>query len=88
MYQVEKIIQSPSEILIKWSDDTRQIIKASDLQARCPCVNCEMSKRSLELDIKIISIKIAGRLGLKITFSSGCQKGLFSFDLLRSWAKS
>lgn len=88
MLQVEKISQTSSELLIKWSDHSRQTLKACVLQRLCPCALCLSSAKGISPDVKIISYRVMGRLGIKIKFSSGCQKGLYTFDLLRSWLKA
>lgn len=89
MLQVEKIINAGNcELVIKWSDGQRQILKAQFLQLNCPCVNCEDNRPISAYDVKILSFELKGRLGLKVNFSAGCQKGIFSFNKIRSWLKN
>lgn len=89
MHEIEKIINAGNcEIVIKWKDGKSQALSAGFLQARCPCVECAGHDKSPLEDVKVLSFMIKGRLGLKVQFSSGCQKGIYSFNQIRSWLKS
>lgn len=88
MLQVEKILNAGNyELVVKWSDGMTQHIAASTLQENCPCVCCTMHKESIDPRVKILSFNIKGRLGIQIRFSSGCQKGIYSFNQIRAWLK-
>jgi DUF971 family protein len=88
MLQVEKII-SPCKrkIVIKWSDGKTQAVSAVKLQENCECARCLQKDKMIDPNVLILSFSIKGRLGVKISFSSGCQSGIHSFNKIRSWLK-
>lgn len=89
MYEIEKIINAGNcEIVIKWKDGKSQAICASLWQGHCPCVDCQIKGCSTFYDVKVLSFVIKGRLGLKLLFSKGCSKGIYSFNQIRSWLKN
>lgn len=89
MHEIEKIINAGNcEIVIKWKDGKSQAIGASLMQAVCPCVDCLINGQTTSHDVKILSFSIKGRLGLKVEFSQGCSKGIYSFYQIRSWLKN
>lgn len=89
MHEIEKIINAGNcEIVIKWKDGKSQVIGASSMQAACPCVDCLVNATATSQDAKILSFSIKGRLGLKVEFSKGCSKGIYSFHQIRSWLKN
>lgn len=86
MHEIEKIINAGNyEIVIKWKDGKSQVIKASFMQDRCPCVECLSKDKKKAQDPHIVSFFIKGRFGLKVDFSNGCSKGIYSFYQIRSW---
>lgn len=89
MQEIEKIINAGNcEIVIKWKDGKSLAIAAPFMQERCPCIECSSTKLNKSPDVKILSFVIKGRLGLKVEFSSGCSKGIYSFYQIRSWLKN
>jgi DUF971 family protein len=89
MLFVDKIINTANcGFMIKWSDGKTQRIKADFLQARCPCINCQDGKNKVQDDVKILSFILKAKMGMKVQFSSGCQKGIYSFNEIRSWLKN
>jgi DUF971 family protein len=88
MLFIEKIINAGNcELVIKWNDGKQQILKAYFLQANCPCISCQIGDACTKEDVKINKVVVKARLGLQIVFSSGCQKGIYSFNQIRSWLK-
>ena len=78
------------ELLILWSDETRQLIPYAQLRFLCPCAQCVheltgkrmIKKEDINPDIEGLLIKPVGNYGVKIHFSDGHQTGIYSFDYL------
>ncbi len=79
---------------IDWVDGQRDIFKLADLQRNCPCIRCRDEKSGqmivnpakIACSLKAVKIENVGRYALKITFASGCSRGIYTFDFLRSLA--
>lgn len=93
---VEKIFQKDKHTFsVEWSDGLNVDFRLCDLQRLCPCAGCieELTGKrlvdpsSITEDLKASSIESVGRYALKIYFSSGCSKGIYSFDFLRKMAE-
>jgi DUF971 family protein len=89
---VSKIYQKDAyTFTIEWSDGIINHYRLSDLQRQCPCAGCvdEMTGKRLiskhEVDEFVQAARIfnVGRYALRIEFTSGCSKGIYSFDELR-----
>ena len=88
---VQIVEESPSEVSIKWSDDTESLFTAAALRRSCPCAGCvnewtgekmlDPAKISDELSFRKISI--VGRYALNFNFSDGHETGIFSFKYLK-----
>lgn len=81
---IEKLWQkSPETFSIKWSDGKVSEYQLFDLQRGCPCAGCAEIKPTSQEDVRARSIVNVGRYALRIEFSSGCSKGIFSYEMLR-----
>lgn len=77
---------------ITWSDSTEDDFKLFELQSQCPCASCVdevTGKRKhttppIPFDVQASKIENVGRYALRITFTSGCSRGIYSFEYLRS----
>lgn len=78
-YQVDK-----HSLAIEWENQTKHY-KLSDLQKACPCANCAdpTNPSQISEDVRAIEIKSVGSYAVQIQFSSGCSKGIYSFEDLR-----
>lgn len=94
--EVEKIVQKDKHTFtVEWSDGLVIDFRLCDLQRRCPCAGCtdEMTRKPLvdaktvSDDLRASSIETVGRYALRIQFSAGCSKGIYSFDFLRQMAE-
>lgn len=80
------------ELLITWADDTRTIFTAYYLQLACRCAHCVdewtgerlITEKDIDDGVKIVDYKPVGNYGMKFTFSSGCQSGIFTFEYLHT----
>lgn len=76
---------------IEWTDGKISTYKLSDLQRHCTCARCRDEKTgqslidSSSIDDEVLAVQIVnvGRYALKIDFTKGCSKGIYSFLLLR-----
>lgn len=82
---------SDTSFAIEWTDGPTQRFCFADLQRNCPCTGCrdgdgrftaEIS--SITSDLRAKRIHRLGRYALKIDFTSGCSRGIYTFDLLRN----
>ena len=69
--------------VIRWTDGRESRLSPRDLQGACPCMRCSGSGISRN-DAELLAVESIGNYALKFRFTSGCQKGIFPFDLLRS----
>lgn len=82
----------PHRFTIEWSDGIISEYRLSDLQRMCSCARCRDEKTgrvlidpsSISDDLQAVRIVSVGRYALKIFFSKGCSKGIYSFKLLRA----
>lgn len=93
---VEKIFQKDKHTFnVEWSDGLRADFRLCDLQRHCPCAGCTdentgkslIDSTTISDDLRASSIESVGRYALRIHFSSGCSKGIYSFDFLRKMAE-
>jgi DUF971 family protein len=69
---------------ILWSDDRSSVFTLSDLQKNCPCARCQESKGTYDEDVKATKISSVGNYALRIDFTKGCSRGIFTFQFLRT----
>lgn len=80
---------------IDWSDGSGVDYRLGQLQAKCPCAKCfdpatgkqHVSKEALDPQVKAVHIASAGRYALRIQFTSGCSRGIYSFAFLKELSK-
>jgi DUF971 family protein len=68
---------------IVWIDEKEGVFQLEDLQRACPCSSCETDKRVVEREISATKIVSVGSYALRIDFTSGCSKGIFTYNFLR-----
>ncbi len=69
---------------INWADERKDLFKLSFLQKNCPCSLCMGRQINVEEEVKAVRILSVGSYALRIEFSSGCSKGIFTFSFLKS----
>lgn len=93
---IKKISQKTNVIfVIEWSDGVIIDYRLGALQKRCPCAQCYdpvsgkqlCLDRQLDSDVRALRLMSVGRYALRIQFTSGCSKGIYSFAMLRQLAK-
>jgi ATP-binding protein involved in chromosome partitioning len=82
-------LRDPHTLYIEWLDGKSTEIPLSKLQAECPCARCREADRSTRApiagEVAADQVVPVGNYAVKIQFSSGCAKGIYSFDMLRKW---
>lgn len=93
---IKKIAQKDNfTFSIEWSDGIVNDYRLSRLQERCPCAKCYdpqahkqlVGKENLDEQVKAVRVTNVGRYALRVQFSSGCSKGIYSYAMLREIAK-
>ena len=88
--KVRSLFQEDAYILgIEWMDGLVSNYRLSQLQMRCPCVRCKessshpLNSEALDPCVQAHRICNQGSYALKIYFTSGCSRGMYSFSALR-----
>ncbi|MDN3508951.1 MAG: P-loop NTPase [Candidatus Neptunochlamydia sp.] len=68
---------------IEWLDGKKSLYQFSDVQGKCPCIECIMKNETCAVDIEGIAIHSIGNYGVQFSFSKGCSKGIYPFSYLR-----
>lgn len=93
---IKKIEQVDNESFkIEWSDGIAERYRLDVLQRMCPCAQCYDPATGKRLNaredashpIRAAKIENVGRYAIRIHFTSGCTKGIYSFSLLRAIGK-
>jgi len=85
-----------NSVEIVWSDDHRSLYETAYLRDHCPCVKCKalaletppgavplpLSRPGSKLDIR--KAAPVGNYALQLTFSDGHDKGIYTYDYLRT----
>ena len=69
---------------ILWSDDKHSIFHLADLQMKCPCARCQECISEPNLNVRAVKISSVGNYALRIDFTKGCSRGIFTFNFLRT----
>lgn len=77
-------------LILVWNDGLEQQHSLNKLQRACPCAACASATAQPPIDKSVTALQIVpiGRYALKITFSSGCSAGIYSFNLLRHFCST
>ena len=88
---------SEGHLCINWSDGHSQTLPPKTLLDACPCATCREKKEtpaatesplkivgSVQTEpISVVSMTPVGNYAYAISFSQGCNKGIFTFEYLR-----
>ena len=94
---IKKIYQKDNfTFTVDWSDGVSDDYRLSALQKQCSCALCydpATGKQrnqidQIDNDVRAVYIKSVGRYALRIQYTSGCSKGIYSFAMLRTCSKS
>ncbi|HSX11868.1 MAG TPA: P-loop NTPase [Rhabdochlamydiaceae bacterium] len=84
--EIKNIQQGDTHFTIEWEDGAITSYSYQELQKQCPCASCQ-NQSHLNLAVSATGISYVGRYGLKIGFTSGCTKGIYSLAFLRKWIR-
>ena len=85
------------DMILRWDDNTENILTYVELRFWCPCANCkprredESRSHSLRDEIGRLrnekpKVETVGGYGLRFTFASGCNAGIWSIDRIHAIA--
>ena len=85
------------DMVLRWRDDTEHTVTYTELRYWCPCANCkprrEIESRSEALRDEVSRLRNekpkaenVGGYGIRFTFDSGCNSGIWSTDRLHAIA--
>lgn len=69
--------------VITWRDGLKMEYDLPSIQKVCPCARCREGKRDVQNDVQIRSIESVGRYALRFAFLGGCDRGVYTYSLLR-----
>ncbi len=93
---ISRIYQKDAHVFaIEWADGRIYDYRLSDLQKNCPCARCRDEKTgrplalpsSIDSGLQAVRIYNLGRYALRIEFTNGCSRGVYTFAMLREWGK-
>ena len=85
------------DLILRWKDDSEHVITYAEMRYWCPCANCkprrENETRAQALRDEIDRLRNekpkaenVGGYGIRFTFASGCNSGIWSTDRLHAIA--
>lgn len=90
VYKIQSIFQEDAHTFgLKWVDGLISKYRLSILQQNCPCIRCKESReRPLDClnhkcEVQAHRIYSSGSYALRIDFTSGCSRGIYSLSALR-----
>lgn len=87
-----KLSENKDKLLIRWNDDTEQMVTLMKLRKLCPCATCLTEKENqsptyiplfAENQIRIKSINQVGSYAITIIWQDGHNTGIYEFPYLR-----
>lgn len=74
---------SNTSFCIFWSDGKKSLLDLEKLQESCPCARCSGGSVTRHPGVRATKIASVGNYALRIDFTEGCSRGVFTFRLLR-----
>lgn len=96
MLLISRIYQKDGHAFtIEWADGRTYDYTLSGLQKNCPCARCRDEKTgrsliapsSLDPEVRAVRIHNLGRYALRIEFTSGCSRGVYTYAFLREFGR-
>lgn len=77
---------------LTWSDGLQATLPLAAVRANCPCAECRGARERGNVPgggaiVTIVDAEFVGAWGLSLSWSDGHATGIFSWELLRSWAE-
>lgn len=81
---------SPTELLIRWADESAYRVPYTEVRYYCPCAGCVdehtgerlIQRTSIQATIKPTRVEPVGRYALQFGWSDGHATGIYHFDRL------
>ena len=95
--KLRQLERRETDMVLRWQDDTEQTLTYTEMRYWCPCANCK-PRRENETRAKALRDEIdrlrnekpkaenVGGYGIRFTFNSGCNSGIWSTDRLHAIA--
>jgi len=82
-----------ADLVLRWDDDSEQVLDYLTLRLWCPCAHCrprreeEVRKSEFEAELRKLQnakphVDAVGGYGVRFTWTSGCSAGIYGFDYL------
>ncbi|MEE2759129.1 MAG: gamma-butyrobetaine hydroxylase-like domain-containing protein [Candidatus Thermoplasmatota archaeon] len=95
--QLRQLERREIDMVLRWKDDTEHILSYVEFRYWCPCANCkprrETPSRSQNLRDEVDRLRNekpkaenVGSYGIRFTFTSGCNSGIWSIERLHAIA--
>lgn len=82
--EIHKIFQKDrTTFIIEWQDGKVSEYDLRDLQRNCPCAACVNKEINVDANLSAKGVQRVGTYGLQIAFTTGCSKGIYSFEFLK-----
>ncbi len=69
--------------VIEWSDGQSATYRLSELEHLCPCIECRGKSKIEKTGLSARLVSNVGAYALRIDFTEGCSKGIFTYAFLR-----
>ena len=63
---------------LTFSNGKKKAYRLSELQKMCPCIRCKGNSPKVDPEVSALGIERIGHYAMKIQFSTGCSKGLYT----------
>ena len=95
--RLRQLERRETDLVLRWKDETEHTVTYTELRFWCPCANCkprrEVASRSEALRDEVGRLRNekpkaenVGGYGIRFTFASGCNSGIWSTDRLHAIA--
>lgn len=92
MLPVKISVKDKSVLYVKWDDDSKTIVKLTDLRRKCPCAICgaDSDKRGEKYipiyskqQMTLVKISAVGSYAVGVEWEDGHNTGIYDFSYLR-----
>ena len=95
--KLRQLERRETDMVLRWKDDSEHTLTYVEMRYWCPCANCkprrEVASRAQALRDEIDRLRNekpkaenVGGYGIRFTFNSGCNSGIWSTDRLHAIA--
>ena len=95
--RLRQLERRETDLVLRWKDNTEHTVGYAELRFWCPCANCkprrevESRKEALRDEVSRLrnekpKAENVGGYGIRFTFATGCNSGIWSTDRLHAIA--